>query len=288
MRALLIALVTLAVAGQVPAALNVPSVREPLGAVADPVEPALPSDAAAPSPDEALGTATDLAEGTPAEGILPPSPEAPPIGGFAPVAFPGLDADEGKDGFLAPLPPAAEAAVTSVAVGGALALAAFALYSRLGRGELLDHKRRDEVFQLVRNEPGISLSDVAAKTGLGWGTVNYHLDRLERGGFVTSERANGRRAYFPVGAVPKDDRASLGALRQDTTRNVASFVQERPGATQTELAEALGLTASAASKQVSKLESIGLVRREREHKLVRLHPGPNLASLLAPMQRALA
>lgn len=228
----------------------------------------------------------------PVPGFPAPAPEAttlPPAEGLTPTDAPGLLPDAPllpgpvpptQPGGLA-LPPA-KAVVATTAVGGALALVGFALYSRLSRNELLDHERRDGVFQLVRAQPGISLTDVASRTGLGWGTTVYHLDRLERAGFVTSERDGGRRRYFPVGTVPKEARPSLGALQQETTRSVASFVVERPGATQTELAEALGLTASAASKQVSKLESVGLVRREREWKTVRLHPEPKLAEMLVP------
>lgn len=180
------------------------------------------------------------------------------------------------------LPQPAPEAVAATAVGSALALVGLMLYSRLSRGQLLEHERRDEVYKLVQAEPGISLTDVAQRCGLGWGTTVYHLDRLERAGFVASERNGARRCYFPIGTVAKDARAPLGALQQETTRSVATFVVERPGATQTELAEALGMTPSAASKQVSKLENVGLLRREREWKTVRLHPEAKLAELLAP------
>lgn len=216
-------------------------------------------------------------------GPLPPAPDAAAILPETPIGEP----TRGSPGLRA-LPPA-KAVVATTAIGGALALVAFALYSRLGRNDLLDHERRDEVFQLVRAQPGVSLTEVAQATGLGWGTTVYHLDRLERAGFVTSERAGGRRRYFPVGAVAKDARAPLCALQQDTTRSVASFVVERPGSTQAELAEALGMSASATSKQISKLESVGLVRREREWKTVRLHPEPQLRELVcAPSQPAIA
>ncbi|HVM46030.1 MAG TPA: MarR family transcriptional regulator [Candidatus Thermoplasmatota archaeon] len=250
MRALLVATVVgLALLGATPAALQLPPVELPGSA---PPPPAVAPADVAPPVDEGL-----LAPADPLRGGIP--------GGSGGLALPPL-----------------ETVAATTAVGGALALLGFALYSRLARTELLDHERRDRVFQLVRDRPGISLSDVAQETGLAWGTAVYHLDRLERGGFVASERSGGRRCYFPVGAVPKDARVHLGTLQQETTRSVASFVVERPGATQTELAAALGMSASAASKQVSKLESVGLVRREREWKTVRLHPQPPLAALLTP------
>ena len=275
MRLLLIATVIgLALLGQAAGAVELPEL---------PALPVAPEPAPIDAPT-APAIETPPLEAPPLDAPVLPAVE-PPIAAQAPI--PGVLPEEATrapfpfDPANIPLPPVETVAATT-AVGGLLALVGFALYSRLSRGQLLDHERRDEVFQLVRAEPGISLTDVAARTGLGWGTAVYHLDRLERAGFLMSERSGGRRCYFPVGTVPKDARPSLGALQQETTRSVASFVVERPGATQTELADALGMTASAASKQVSKLESIGLVRREREWKTVRLHPEPKLAQLLTP------
>jgi predicted transcriptional regulator len=219
--------------------------------------------------------------------MLDPSTPAPPdvddaisqLGVDVPLedAAPGAPRMPGKG-----MPLALDVPTVAVTAGGvALALVGFALYSRLARSELLDNERRDEVNKLILESPGIALSDIAQRTGLGWGTTVYHLDRLERAGFVASESHAGRRCYFPVGTLPREARPMLGALQQETTRSVAQFVATRPGATQTELCEGLGLSASAASKQVSKLESAGLVRRERDWKTVRLHPGPALASMLS-------
>lgn len=187
------------------------------------------------------------------------------------------------------LPPMGPAEVAATAAGGAaIALVGLGLYSRLARGQLLDHGRRDEVYKLVQGEPGISLSDIAQRAGLGWGATVYHLERLEKGGFVTSEKTGAKRCFFPVGAVARDARAPLATLREEQLRVVATYVHERPGTTQGEMAEALGISASAASKQVSKLASAGLVVREREWKTVRLMPGPKLAELLTPAGRAMA
>lgn len=182
-------------------------------------------------------------------------------------------------------PPAltpAQIATAATAGSAMLVVAGFALYSRLGRDELLSHERRDALHKLVQSEPGIALSDLARRTGLAWGTTVYHLDRLARAGFVTSEAQGARRRYFPVGSVRREDRAGLGALQDGPIRSLACLVNERPGATQGELAAVLGLSASAASKQVTKLESAGLVRRERAWKRVRLHPAPKLVELLSP------
>lgn len=220
-------------------------------------------------------------------GILPPAvPATPP---------PDLDDVEPLATLDAPLPdptpptppwpraPALDAPTLAAATGGAALLAClgFALYSRLSRHELLENEHRQNVMDLVRSAPGITLTDVAHRSGLGWGTTVYHLERLQKAGMVASERSGTRRCYFATGSVPREARAGVGTLHDDTARSVATLVLERPGATQSELADALGLSASATSKQVTKLESHGLVRREREWKSVRVHPQPQLAALLA-------
>lgn len=197
-------------------------------------------------------------------------------------------------------PVVADAAPPALAAAGFLALlqalgvwrwlgmGAFALYSRLSKSELLDNEHRDRVYKLIQENPGLGLTEISERSGLGWGTTVYHLDRLERVGFVASERAGLHRCYFPVGTLPRESRKGIGALKADTTRAIATFLVQRPGATQSELCEALGMSASAASKQITKLESAGLVRREREWKTVRLHPEPTLGALVQPEARAVS
>lgn len=217
------------------------------------------------------------------EGAAPLAP-AEPL--FAPVARDALPGDAPL-WWAPPFDPMVPAEVAATAAGGAaLLLVGLGLYSRLARGQLLDHERRDAVYKLVQGGPGISLTDIAQRTGLGWGATVYHLERLEKGGFLSSEKSGAKRCFFPVGAVARDARAPLATLREEQLRVVATYVHERPGTTQGEMADALGISASAASKQVTKLESAGLVLREREWKTVRLLPGPKLAELLQPAGRA--
>ena len=161
-------------------------------------------------------------------------------------------------------------------------LGVLGLYSRLTKSDLLDNEHRDRVYKLIQEEPGLGVSEIAQRTGLGWGTTVYHLDRLERAGFVANERGGLHKCYYPVGTVRPEARKGMGALKADTTRSIAEYLLARPGATQTELCKDLSLSPSQASKQVTKLEEAGLVRREREWKTVRLIPTASLPALLAP------
>lgn len=229
------------------------------------------------------------------QSFLPEGAQAQ-IGGLLPGEWEfGAKDDRARDGPgpLGPIPEeVVEAAPPALAAAGLLALlqafgafrfaglGAMALYSRLANSDLLDNEHRDKVYRLVQQTPGLGLTEICKESGLGWGTTVYHLDRLERAQMVASERVGMHRCYFPMGTVPRQARKGIGALKTDTTRSIAQFLVTRPGASQTEVCEGLGLSASAASKQITKLEGAGLVRRERDGKTVRLYPADDLQPLL--------
>lgn len=206
----------------------------------------------------------------PAAGILPFAPPEVIAEAVAPAAPP----------VATEIPVTAAAAATTIGVFGFLHLLA-ALYSRFAPNELLEHERRERVIGLVRARPGIGPTDIGAALGASWGVTIYHLDRLEKAGLVTSQRVGHHRCYFLPGALPRDDQRKVGMFRVDTTRRVATLVAEKPGLTQTQIANALGLSASAMSKQVKHLEAAGMLRRESVGSALGLFPQPALASVLA-------
>lgn len=181
--------------------------------------------------------------------------------------------------FLADVPPATTAAATTVGLFGFFHLLA-ALYSRFAPSELLDHERRGRVLALIRERPGIGPTDIGQALGTSWGVTVYHLERLEKGGLLTSQRVGHHRCYFLPGMVPRDEQRNVGMFRGDTTRRVAALVAEKPGLTQSQVASELGLSASAMSKQVSRLEAAGMLRREAVGTAFGLFPQPGLMSAL--------
>jgi DNA-binding MarR family transcriptional regulator len=203
--------------------------------------PTLPLPAPAPIPSLPVGI------------DLTPAPVMPP------VAAPPM------------LPPEEQAVATAAAGSGLLALLA-ALYSRLAPNQLLDHERRDRILAIVRAQPGIGPQDVGAKLGTSWGVTQYHLDKLEKGGLLTSQRKGHHRCYFVPGAVPREQQGTVALFRVDTTRRVAELIAQKPGLTQTQLCAELGISASAMSKQVARLEGAGVLRREAADGPAKLFP----------------
>ena len=213
-----------------------------------------------------------------------------PVAGDVPPAL-ALPVSDRRTGEAAASAPAGSApAPSAAATVGGLALAwllleklgaaraLVALYFRVQPGELLEHERRERVLTLVRERPGIGPSEIAQDLGTAWGVTSYHLDRLERAGLVASQRVGHHRCYFLPGAVPREQQRTVGLFRADTTRRVAELVARRPGIGQSQLCSELGLSASAASKQLARLVATGLVRREGDRSGMRLYPEPSLVA----------
>lgn len=287
MRKLLLTLAALVVALAAPAAaaLGIPASARVDASVADlPVVVATPDEVAFPSAPLA-----ELGAGLPPALPLDASVPALPTPAFAsePAATQGSERT-----LVPPAPPAEVQAVAASALvwvvleklglGRALAGAFALLYSRLAPNELLDHGRRERVVALVRARPGIGPQEIGQTLGMNWGVTSYHLDRLETAGLLVSQRVGQHRCYFVPGAIPRDAQAKVGLFRGDTTRRVAQLVREKPGIGQSELAAALGLSASATSKQLTRLEKEALVRREASGNGMRLYPQPALDGALAP------
>jgi predicted transcriptional regulator len=191
---------------------------------------------------------------------------------------------------------ASAALVAAVAAGAAVAPAApfawdrlkrlaflAALYTRIAKERLLDHGSRDRLLTVIRERPGLPVTDLADAAGVPRNTATYHLRRLEREGLAVSQRSGRVRVWFvPGGLARKDEASAFAALRHDTTRAIAMEVAAQPGLDQQALCARFGLAPSLAHWHADRLVQSGLVRKERDGRHVRYYPTeglPRLATL---------
>ena len=183
-------------------------------------------------------------------------------------------------------PPAVSAAAAAAAftLAGALAyfwptlktwLARFGiapallLYAKISRAEVFDNGVRERIFRSIRANPGVSASDLARLADVSWGTTIYHLDVLEQTRMVTSIRKGRYRRYFENGAALTVSKDVLAVMQNPVTAQVVQTLRAAPGVTQKELAGATQMTPQALHWHLARLVSAGVVRKEREGRVVR-------------------
>lgn len=80
---------------------------------------------------------------------------------------------------------------------------------------------------------------------------------------ITTRRAEGRLNHYPTESPPDPARIGEGlALRSEARRRLVRLVEERPGQTQRELADATGLSQRLVSYHLARLEEKGLIAWE--------------------------
>jgi len=143
------------------------------------------------------------------------------------------------------------------------------LYAKITRAEVFDNHVRERIFGAIRAHPGVSASDLARIAAVSWGTTIYHLDVLEQTRMVTSLRNGRYRRYFENGATLTATKEAVAVLQNAVTAGVVETIRTRPGATQKELAAATSMTPQALHWHLVRLVATGLVRKEREGRVVR-------------------
>ena len=74
------------------------------------------------------------------------------------------------------------------------------------------------VLDHIQNNPGCHLRQIKRDLVLGMGTIQYHLNLLEKQGKITSERHNLHKYYFPIGIFSQNEKDILKIMNQETAR----------------------------------------------------------------------
>lgn len=105
------------------------------------------------------------------------------------------------------------------------------------------------------------------------GTVQYHTDRLEKMGRITSTTTGLYKHYFPVGVFQNNEKEILQILSQETTRQILMYIVEQKSPTQTDIVNSVGISASSVNWHMKRLLEFKLVEeiKEGKYKRYQLH-----------------
>lgn len=132
------------------------------------------------------------------------------------------------------------------------------LYSRIARDDVLDHSTRSEVYELLKQTPGLSLQAIAEELDVSRSTVRHHVRVLEDNDLLAHTSRGRCRLHYPVGREAEALRRHL--LANPTRAKVAETVSEG-ACSLSEIAEAIDANAGAVHFHLEKLCDAGLVER---------------------------
>lgn len=140
------------------------------------------------------------------------------------------------------------------------------------------------LLRFVQQFPGVHLRELLRRLRIPPGTLDYHLRRLSRQGFLETRDVGGHRCVFPcrpIGAgwpVLEKDQVLLALLRRRVPRAILLHLTYFGPATGRELSDSAGVSSALLLYYVERLESWGLVER------VSSPAGPRKAKVVDPLR----
>ncbi|WP_342677701.1 winged helix-turn-helix transcriptional regulator [Methanofollis sp. UBA420] len=125
-------------------------------------------------------------------------------------------------------------------------------------------ENRKKIHACIRDQPGISASRIAGITGISRGTVAYHISRLQAGGMIKKVQNRGNVGFF----IATDDNTAdkeytLLHMQNSTEREILFLLLDTPELSQSEIADAIGISRPAVSWHMRRLDFDGVVESFR-------------------------
>lgn len=144
-------------------------------------------------------------------------------------------------------------------------------YARIEGEAVLKHEARGDMLRLIQRTPGLSLQEIGAQVKLARGPTQWHLDKLERNGYVARVRHGGASLFFPRNMPPQQVKA-LAALRHPSRRALLSLAERRPGLRPSEASRLLELGPPTIRHHARELLALGLLSQAGEANAVKYLP----------------
>jgi predicted transcriptional regulator len=128
---------------------------------------------------------------------------------------------------------------------------------------------RDRILQFIRENPGCHLRKIKVELDLAMGTVQYHLDRLEKAGRITSQRQGLHKYYFVVGAFEENEKQLLEVLSNETAREILMIIIEQKYPSQSEISKHIGISSPSVSWQIKRLQDHRVIDEIKQGKFKR-------------------
>jgi predicted transcriptional regulator len=130
---------------------------------------------------------------------------------------------------------------------------------------------RKRIYDTIESSPGLHFREVQRRTGLAVGSLQYHLDYLQKHHILRTQAEGKFVRYYSVRgqSVETSPQTQIGQqtmafLRHASTRKIILFLLTEKRANNERIAEEIQLSPSTTSWHLDKLVEAGVLQRQRE------------------------
>jgi len=165
----------------------------------------------------------------------------------------------------------------------ATAFSAFSIFNSKGQSSasfLLNQTKRMDIYNLIKDNPGLHFRALSTFLNLPIGVLQYHLGLLVNGGLLSTFRDGRYKRYFESRRFKETEMRVISVLRNQTSGRILVSLFEKPETTHRELASKLNISSQALSWQMNRLKKINFVRIGVEGLNVKYSLDPAIAALV--------
>jgi len=117
----------------------------------------------------------------------------------------------------------------------------------------LDNRKRKMLLEIIKNNPGITVTQLQKMTNINRNTLRYHVDFLEKKNMIYSIRIGNRRLLFPIGE-------DLNCLHlSDRKKQIIEILLKSNGISIRRLSEMLNISQKTVYYHIKHLKELGIV-----------------------------
>jgi DNA-binding transcriptional ArsR family regulator len=144
----------------------------------------------------------------------------------------------------------------------------------------LNQPTRIEIYNYIKDNPGVHFRGICDKLHLSVGVVQYHLDVLQHAGLIDVFADGQNRRYFDPRTCTETNVALFSLLRHQTANKILTVLAQNGSVLHKDIACSLGITSQALSWQMKQLKETGLITSEKSGVNVRYSlSGTNVVAL---------
>jgi predicted transcriptional regulator len=132
-----------------------------------------------------------------------------------------------------------------------------------GSAQPLDQPTRLEIYNYIKDNPGVHFRGICDSLDLSVGVVQYHLSVLEHAGLIASYTDGQNKRYFEDNEFAEAEMQVISLMKHETTAKILTILGQNGEVFHKDIASCLGVSSQALSWQMNQLKKTGLIDSEK-------------------------
>lgn len=152
--------------------------------------------------------------------------------------------------------------------------------STLTRNEIFLNSNRKQIYDFIKENPGVHRNKIARKLGFSTYLINWHASMLIKFNLVRQQKLSIYTSYFDSSLRQEND-LLLHTISRDKCIRIINFLKKKEeGSTKNQISKALNMHFNTVSKYINKMDNFSLLERKKINNIEFIYLNYNSLKLL--------